>query len=325
MNRWTTLLTLLIPLCLGLATVGVLAQPYPNRPIKLIVGGAPGSVPDTMVRPVAERLSAVLGQSVVVDNRPGAAGIIAMDAMSRSAPDGYTLALATMSQAVFNCYLFSKLPYDPLRDLEPVATLVTGAMALAAHPSFQARSLQEFVALAKAQPGKLFVAMPQAGSPPHVVALLLNRAAGIDVTMVPHKSGTDAITAVLSGEIRLIIDAPTIISSHVQAGKLRALAVTGRQREDALPDVPTARESGFPAVEGEAWIGLVAPTGTPVAVVQRLNREIGTILATSEMQGLMAKFSFRPLTSTPEEFRKLIREDHAKWSTVIRDAGLKLD
>lgn len=325
MNRWTTLLTLLIPLCLGLATVGVLAQPYPNRPIKLIVGGAPGSVPDTMVRPVAERLSAVLGQSVVVDNRPGAAGIIAMDAMSRSAPDGYTLALATMSQAVFNCYLFSKLPYDPLRDLEPVATLVTGAMALAAHPSFQARSLQEFVALAKAQPGKLFVAMPQAGSPPHVVALLLNRAAGIDVTMVPHKSGTDAITAALSGQIPLIIDAPTIISPHVHAGRLRALAVTGRQREDALPDVPTARESGFPAVEGEAWIGLVAPTGTPVAVVQRLNREIGTILATSEMQGLMAKFSFRPLTSTPEEFRKLIREDHAKWSTVIRDAGLKLD
>ncbi len=300
------------------------AQSYPNRPITLLVGGAPGSVPDVMIRPVAERLSAVLGQPVLVDNRPGAAGSLAMSALVRSAPDGHTLALATMSQAVFNAYLFAKLSYDPLRDLEPVAPLVNGAMVLAAYPSFAANTLQEFIALAKAQPAKLFVAIPQSGSPPHIVALLLNRATGIDVTMVPHKSGADAVNAVVSGEIPLLFDAPTIISNQVKAGKLKALTVTGRLREPALPDTPTAGESGF-NVQGEAWIGMVAPRGTPPAIVQRLNRELAGILATGEMNNLMARLGFRTMASTPDAFANLIREEHAKWAAVIRDAGLKVE
>jgi tripartite-type tricarboxylate transporter receptor subunit TctC len=300
------------------------AQTFPARPITLLVGGAPGSVPDLMVRPVAERLSEALGQPVLVDNRPGAAGSVAMLALVRAAPDGHTLALATMSQAVFNAYLFAKLPYDPLRDFEPVAPLVTGAMALAAHPSFPAGTLQEFIALAKAQPGKLFVAMPQLGSPPHIVALLLNRATGIDVTMVPHKSGGDAVRAVMAGEIPLLFDAPTILSTQVQAGKLKALAVTGRQREPVLPDTPTASELGF-NVQGEAWIGLVAPSGTPSAVVNRLNRELAAILATPEVASLMARLSFRAMASTPEAFAGLIRDEHLKWAAVIRDAGLKVE
>lgn len=247
-----------------------------------------------------------------------------MSALLQSAADGHTLALATMSQAVFNAYLFAKLPYDPLRDLEPVAPLVTGAMALAAHPSLPARTLGEFVAQARAQPGKFFIAIPQSGSPPHVVALLLNRAAGIDVTMVPHKSGADAVNAVVSGEIALLFDAPTIISNQVKAGKLKALAVTGRQRDPALPNTPTASEAGFD-VQGEAWIGLVAPRGTPAAVVQRLNREVGAIVSSSEMSAAMARLSFRTLSSTPEAFGSLIRDEHRKWSAVIRDAGLRLE
>lgn len=309
---------------LGFACTGVRAQSYPSRPITLLVGGAPGSVPDTMIRPIAQRMGTALGQAVVVDNRPGAAGSIAMAALLQSAPDGHTLALATMSQAVFNAYLFAKLPHDPLRDLEPVTPLVTGAMALAAHPSFPASSLSEFIALAKAQPGKTFVAMPQSGSPPHIVALLLNRAIGVDVTMVPHKSGSDAVNAVVSGKIPLLFDAPTIISSQVQADRLKALVVTGRQREPVLPNTPTARESGFD-VQGEAWIGQVAPRGTPAAVVQRLNRDIASILAANETQAIMAKLSFRTMSSTPEAFHALIREEHSKWSTVIRDAGLRLE
>lgn len=300
------------------------AQSYPNRPITLLVGGAPGSVPDVMIRPVAERLSAALGQPVLVDNRPGAAGSIAMSALVRSAPDGHTLALATMSQAVFNTYLFAKLPYDPLRDLVPVAPVVTGAMVLAAHPSFAASTLPEFIALAKAQPGKFFVAIPQLGSPPHIVALLVNRATGIEVTMVPHKSGSDAVSAVVSGEIPLLFDAPTIISNQVKAGKLKALTVTGRLREPALPDTPTVSESGF-NVQGEAWIGLVAPRGTPAPIVQRLNRELAAILATAEMGSLMGRLSFRTMASTPDAFGNLIREEHKKWAAVIRDAGLKVE
>jgi tripartite-type tricarboxylate transporter receptor subunit TctC len=309
---------------LSCVCTGVRAQSYPSRPITLLVGGAPGSVPDMMIRPIAERMAASLGQAVVVDNRPGAAGSIAMAALLQSAPDGHTLALATMSQAVFNPYLFAKLPYDALRDLEPITPLVTGAMALAAHPSFPANSLNEFVALAKAQPGKYFVAMPQSGSPPHIVALLFNRATGVDVTMVPHKSGSDAVNAVVSGEIPLLFDAPTIISSQVQAGRLKALVVTGRQRESVLPSTPTARENGFD-VQGEAWIGLVAPRGTPAAVVHRLNRDIASILAASETQATLAKLSFRTMASTSEAFRALIREEHTKWSAVIRDAGLRLE
>lgn len=323
MNR-RDLLNLIASAAMAVVPCVSRAQSYPNRPITLLVGGAPGSVPDVMMRPVAERLSAALGQPVLVDNRPGAAGSVAMAALVRSAPDGHTLALATMSQAVFNAYLFAKLPYDPLRDLEPVAPLVTGAMVLAAHPSFAANSMPEFIAIAKAQPGKIFVAIPQSGSPPHIVALLLNRATGIDVTMVPHKSGNDAVNAVLSGEIPLLFDAPTIISNHVKAGKLKALTVTGRLREPALSDTPTTSESGF-NVQGEAWIGVVAPRGTPAAIVQRLNRELAGILATAEMGSLMSRLSFRTMALTPEAFGSLIREEHAKWAAVIRDAGLKVE
>ena len=300
------------------------AQSYPTKPITLLVGGAPGSVPDLMIRPIAERLSASLGHAVVVDNKPGAAGSIAMAALGRSAPDGHTLGLVTMSQAVFNTYLFAKLPYDALRDLEPVAPLVTGAMVLAAHPTLAARSFPEFISLAKSQPGKLFVAIPQLGSPPHVVGLLLSRAAGIEVKFVPHTSGATAVTAVLAGDIPLLLDAPTIISPHVVAGKLKALAVTGRQREALLPQTPTAIESGIDA-PGEAWLGLVVPAGTPSAVVQRLNREITTLMGEPEISTAMAKLGFRALTSSPDAFRGLIQQEHAKWGGVIRDAGLKLE
>ncbi len=300
------------------------AQAFPSRALTLLVGGAPGSGPDTMVRPLAERLSALLGQPVVVVNKAGAAGSLAISALLQSEPDGHTLALATMSQAVFNTYLFAKLPYDALRDLMPVALLVTGAMVLAAHPSFPARTLPEFVALAKASPGKYFVAIPQAGSPPHILALLLNRAAGIEVTFVPHKSGSDAVRAVIAGDIALLVDGSVAVASQVQAGRLKALAVTGRQRDAVLPQTPTAAESGFDA-PGEAWFGLVAPAGTPAAIVARLNRAVATALATPELQAAMAALGMRTLQGTPEEFGEQIRRDHATWGPLIRAAGLKIE
>jgi tripartite-type tricarboxylate transporter receptor subunit TctC len=301
------------------------AQIYPMSPVRLLVGGAPGSVPDVMIRPIAEQLAVRLGQPVLVDNRPGAAGAIAMANLASSPPDGHTLALATMSQAVFNSYLFHKLPYDPLRDLQPVSPLVTGAMAIAAHPSFPANNLSGLIQAAKASPGKLFMAMPQNGSPPHVVALLLARAAGIDVTLVPHKSGAEALSAVVGNQIPLLIDAPTLFSSQVAEGKLKALVVTGHEREPALPSVPTAMESGFPQVQGEAWIGLVAPAGTPPEVVQRLNRELGEILNSPEIESALRRLSFRKLQGSPKDFAELIRAGHDKWGTIIREAGLRLD
>jgi tripartite-type tricarboxylate transporter receptor subunit TctC len=297
---------------------------FPSRPVSVLVGGAAGSVPDVLARALSDHLSGALGQPVIVDNRPGAAGSIAIAALMRSAPDGHTLAIATMSQAVFNTYLFPKLPYDPLQDLAPVAPLVTGAMVLAGHPAAGVHSLADYVRLANAKHGQLFVAVPQLGSPPHVLGLLLDRAAGISVSMVPHRSGADALNAVVSGSIPLIIEAPTSVAPLVEAGKLRAIAVTGREREALLPQVPTAREGGID-IDGEAWIGMVAPRGTPQEVVQRLNRELNAILQDPDMRAAMQRLGFRTLKATPEVFSKLLRDEHAKWGPTIRDAGLKLE
>jgi tripartite-type tricarboxylate transporter receptor subunit TctC len=266
-----------------------------------------------------------LGQPVVVENKPGAGGIVAMEALTRAAPDGYTLAVATMSQAVFNSSLFSKLPYDPQRDLEPVATLVTGALVLAANPAFPANSLAELAAVASARREKLFVAMPQTGSPPHVLGLLIQRTAGIEFIMVPYKAGTEAVAAAVAGEVPLVIEAPTAIGPQVRAGKLKGLMVTGREREPSLPNTPTAIESGFADAQGEAWIGLVAPAGTAAPKIARLNAALAEVLAMPQMKDRLTSLGFRPLVNSPQDFEKLIAAERIKWSAVIRNASLKLD
>jgi tripartite-type tricarboxylate transporter receptor subunit TctC len=198
-------------------------------------------------------------------------------------------------------------------------------MAIAAHPSFPANGLGDLIQMAKAEPHKLFMAMPQNGSPPHIVALLLMRAAGIDLTLVPHKSGAEALNATVSNQIPLLIDAPTLFSAQVADRKLKALVVTGREREPALPAVPTASEAGLTQVQGEAWIGLVAPAGTPPDIVHRLNREVRAVLQSAEVEAVLRRLSFRKMQATPEEFGDLIRAEHGRWSTIIRDAGLRLD
>jgi tripartite-type tricarboxylate transporter receptor subunit TctC len=317
--------TTLLSAGVGLAGRQAIADYYPTRPIRLLVPGAAGSVPDVIARLVCARLSTALGQPIVVENRPGPGGIVAMQAMVGSSPDGYTIAITTRSQAVFNTYLFSKLPYDPLHDLEPVSTLVTGANALAAHPAFLANTFGEFVSMAKAQPGKIYLGVPANGSPPHMDALLKVRTAGIEVTFVPFRSGPDALTSLLRGDVQVSIDSPLMFTPHVKDRTLKVLAVTGRTREDALPDVPTVAEAGFPGAQGEGWIGIVAPTRTPREIVLRLNHEIATVLAIDELRGRLQTLSFTPMLATPEEFQALIREEHARWGIVIRKAGLRLD
>jgi tripartite-type tricarboxylate transporter receptor subunit TctC len=298
---------------------------YPTKPIRLLVGGAAGSVPDTLARVIADRLSPQFGQPVLVENRPGAGGTLAINGLIGSEPDGHTLALATMSQAVFNRYLYSKLPYDPQRDLQPVAPLASGAMAVAANPNFAATTFSEFVAIAKAQPDKVLVATTQVGSPPYVFSLLLARATGVKVTLVPHKSGVDGITAVMRGDVQIFVDAPTIIAPQVIAGAVRALAVTGRSREAELPGVPTVSEAGYPSAQAEAWIGLVAPAHTPSQIVSRINRALVAILGDVDFRRRLEKLSFAPMIGSPEEFRTLIQEDHARWGSLIRDAGIRVD
>ncbi len=322
-RRQALSMTLALPA--ALLSGRTLAQTFPGRPIRLLVGGAAGSVPDTLARVVADRLSPALGQPVLVDNRPGAGGTLAISSTIASEPDGHHLALATMSQAVFNSYVYSNLPYDPQRDLEPVGTLAVGCMAMAAHPAFAANNFGEFVSLAKAEPGAVLVATTQVGSPPHLFALLLANAAGIKVTIVPHRSGVDGMTAVIRGDVQLFVDAPTIIAPHVKAGSVKVLVVTGKARESELPAVPTVAEAGFPSAQAEAWIGLVAPAKTSAPVVSRINRELEIILRDADFRQRLEKLSFTPLIRSPEEFRALIQQDHSRWGPLIRNTGIKLD
>ena len=298
---------------------------YPTRPIRLLVGYVAGGVPDMVARLIADKLSAALRQTIIVENRPGASGMIAMQSLIGSAPDGYTLALATMSQAVFNSYLFSKLPYNPLIDLEPICPIVTVAMAIGAHPGVPANTLSEFIALAKAEPGKLSIGTAGNGSPPDLVARLLIRAAGIDVVIIPFRTGPEGLTAVMRGDVQLFVDAPATIAPQAKAGTVKVLAVTGRTREPELPDVQTAAEAGFPDIRGEAWIGLIAPRQTPAELVARLNREIAMILATRDVEQRLAVISFKPFVTTADEFRTLISDEHKYWGPLIRETGIKLD
>jgi tripartite-type tricarboxylate transporter receptor subunit TctC len=304
---------------------GAAGEAYPVRSIRLLVGGAAGSAPDTIARLIGERLATALRQPVVVDDRPGASGIIAMQSLISNPPDGYTIALATMSQAVFNTYLFSTLSYDPLRDLEPISPLVAGGMVIVANPRFPANTFGEFIAAAKARPGEVLFGTTQLGSPPDVVVRFLMRAAGVNVTFVPFKSGPEGVNAVLRGDVQMFVDGALIVAAQVKAGGLKALAVTGSAREKELPDVPTVAESGFPAILAEPWIGLVAPARTPPEIVERLNREITGILQDEDLRRRLQALGFVPVTKTPAQFRALIRDDHARWGTVIKEAGLKLD
>jgi tripartite-type tricarboxylate transporter receptor subunit TctC len=301
-------------------------QSYPSKPLRLLLGAGAGSTPDLVARLVGDQLSASLRQPVVVENRPGPGGIGAMQALVGSAPDGYTLALAAMNQAVFNSYLFSKLPYDPLRDLEPISLVASNAFSIAVHKGHSANTFGELIALTKAQPGKITLGTSPAGTPPHVFAQLLTHMTGMAMTtLVPYRSGLEGLTGLMREDVHALIDSPAIMLPQVKAGTIKVLLVTGRAREPELPDVHTAAESGFPTATAEPWLGVVAPARTPAAIVAKLNRELGAITASPEIRQRLAAASFEPRSGSPEEFRKLIREEHERWGPLIRQAGIKLD
>jgi tripartite-type tricarboxylate transporter receptor subunit TctC len=310
----------LIAISAGLAH----AQSYPTRPVKLIVPAAPGSVPDATARPLADKLGSVLGQPVVIENRPGAGGILGMELVAKAAPDGYTLGLANMSQLVFNPYLFSNLPYQPMRDVQPVARLASVAMVLAVHPSVPVASFAEFKTWARAQGGKPQYGVPPMGTPPHVLALMLQRSADIQLEAVPFKGSAEAVAGAVSGEVPIVVEAPPVVAPHVRAGRLKAVVVTGETREQLLPDTPTIAEAGSPSGVADTWLGVVAPAGTPRPIVDRLNAEIARVMADDTVRATYLKFGWKPLASSPEEFAAVIRVDNERWGKVIRDAGLRL-
>ena len=272
---------------------------------------------------MSQKLNEALGQPFVVENKPGAGGIPAMQSLAQSAPDGYTLGLATISQAVFNRYLFSKLPYDPQNDLVPVATLAGSSFVLVAHAAQKAATLGDLIEQARKAPGTLNIGIPGSASPPHIAALLLLRETGLDVQIVPFKTGPDALNAVLRGDVQLFIDGPGPLVPQIATGTLRPLVVTGSQRVGSLKDVPTLAEAGFPGATAESWMGLVAPRGTPEAVIERLNSTARTLLDDPDYAQKFQKMGFFRKSTTSKEFAALIEAEHRRWGPVLQAANLR--
>ena len=303
----------------------VWADNYPSKPIRLIVPSGAGSPPDIRARWLAEKLRLVLGQPIVVDNRPGAAGMIGTDAAARSAPDGYTLVMVHQGTLALNPHLYAHLPYDPVTDLAPVSRLVVSAMMLAVHPSVPANSVADLVRLAKEKPGQLNFGSGGTGSPPHMAGELFRHMANIDVWHIPYKTAPDALTDLIGGRITYTIDGIAIQLPQVRAGRIRALAVTSAHRLPAFPDIPTVAESGLPGYEYWAWMGVCAPAGTPKEIVTRLNAEITKIARTPEARAWFEEQGGEPITETPEQFAAYIRTEIARWGKIIREAGIKAE
>ncbi len=311
---------------LGLAglTAPVLAQDYPSHPVKIIVPFAAGGPADIYARVLGRRLQEGLGQPFVVDDRPGAGSVVGTDAAAKSPADGYTLLLISNAQTVNESLLANK-PYALMRDFVPIAPINYSDLVMVVHPSVHAKTLAEFIALAKAQPGKLNYASSGPGTPYHMAGELFKVMAGVDIVHVPYRGSSGARIDLIGGQVQMMFDAVTTMSDHVKAGQVRALATTGRTRSTVLPDVPTVAEAGVPGYEATIWLGMMAPKGTPPAIVSRLNAEITRIVSGSDMRSEWAAQGATTMTMTPAEFDKYIADDIVKWERVVRIAGVKPD
>jgi tripartite-type tricarboxylate transporter receptor subunit TctC len=307
----------------ALFSVGSLAQ-YPSRPIKLIVPIPPGGAPDISARVVGQRLSELVGQPVVVENRPGSNGNIAMDLLAKSAPDGYTLGLLADSMIAINPHLYKTMQIDPLKDLAPVASVVSNSWVLSVNPSVPAKSFKEFIEHARHANPPLAYASGGNGSIHQMAMEMLKQRAGINLTHVPYKGGAPATTATVAGEVAAMFSG-TSSAPQIKAGRLRALAVTGSQRSALFPDLPTIAEF-YPGYEVTIWLGLFAAAGTPDAVLRRLHADVNKALAESEVKArLNAAGGLEPHITTVAEFAALIRRDYDKYGKLVKDIGVKVD
>ena len=297
---------------------------YPNRPIRIIVPFPPGGATDIMGRTLGQKLTQRWGQQVIIDNRPGAGGNIAADLAARAAPDGHTLFFAASAQLAVNPNLYTKLPYDPIRDFAPVVLVASGANILVANPSLQARSLKELIALAKSKPGALQYASPGSGSTAHLSAELLKIEAGIDIVHVPYKGAAPGVVDVLGGHVPLMFVSMPSVIGHVKAGKLVAIGVTSARRSDAAPDVPTFAET-IPNFESSSWYGIVAPARTPREIITRLNTEILTSLKAADVREIFAAQGTDIIGSSPEDFARYIKAELGKWAVVVKKSGARVD
>jgi tripartite-type tricarboxylate transporter receptor subunit TctC len=318
-----TLANLLAIACAALAMPAA-AQDYPTRPVKIIVPFATGGPADVYARYIGARLQETMGQPFVIENRPGAGAVTGTDAAAKSAPDGYTLLLMSNAHTV-NETLIPNKPYALLRDFVPVAPINYSDLLLVVNPAVKAATLGEFIALAKSQPGKLNYASSGPGTPYHMAGELFKAMAGLDIVHVPYKESSGARTGVLGGQVEMMFDAVTTMSEQAKAGKVRALASSGRTRSSVTPDLPTVAEAGVPGYEAVIWLGVLAPKGTPPAVVARLNAEITKVVSRPEVRADWAKQGAVGMTMPADEFARYVADDIVKWEKVVKVSGAKVD
>jgi tripartite-type tricarboxylate transporter receptor subunit TctC len=305
--------------CCGAA----LAQDYPNHPVRIIVPFAAGGPADVYARFLGQRLQEALGQPFVVDDRPGGGSVVGTDAAAKSAPDGYTLLLMSNTHTV-NESLMPNKPFALTRDFVPVAPINYSDLVMVVHPSVAAKSVAEFIALAKTQPGKLNYASSGPGTPYHMAGELFKAMAGVDIVHVPYRGSSGARTDTIGGQVQMMFDAVTTMSEHVKAGQVRALGTSGKTRSTVLPDVPTVAET-VPGYEATIWLGIVAPKGTPPAIVTRLNAEITKIVSRPDVRRDWEAQGAVAMTMTPDEFGKYISDDIVKWGRIVKISGAKPD
>ena len=308
----------------GLPAEGM-AQAYPVKPVRWIIPMPPGGGTDSISRPIAQKLSEMWGMQVIPDNRPGSGGTIGMAAAVKSPADGYTIVLGQASNVAVAPALYSRLPYDPVKDLQPVTNAVAAAQVIVSHPSFPAKSVRELVVLARAKPDAITYASSGNGTIGHLALEMLKSMAGVKMLHIPYNGGARATTAVLSGEVVVFCSSTPIAVPLIGAGKLKALGATGSKRFDNLPNVPTVAESGVAGYEAINWYGVFVPAGVPKDLVARLHGDIVRVLRMPEVQGRFAGEGGSVVANTPEEFGAFIRKEIPKWTKVVKDAGVKVD
>jgi tripartite-type tricarboxylate transporter receptor subunit TctC len=318
--------TFLAGAALGISgTTSAANDPYPTKPIKVIVPFSPGGPADVMARVTGQRMSAILGQNLFVENRGGAGGTLGARAAAQAEPDGYTLMLANTSTLVIGPAVYRDVGYDPLRSFALIAGFGTTSSILVVNPDLPARTVQELVALAKAQPGKFSYSSPGIGTPPHLIAELLKLKTGIDVVHVPYKGGGQSISAAVSGEVQMVFENPSITLPLVRAGKLRALASTGATRSAETADIPTMSEAGIPDFVSVSFTGLVAPAGTPADIVARLNAAANESLNAPDVHAVLTRLAVEPRPGTPADFAAFVARETEKWRAVVQTAKIRIE
>jgi tripartite-type tricarboxylate transporter receptor subunit TctC len=321
MNRAARVAILLLSLFTACAA---LAQSYPAKPVRIIVPYGAGGPADIYARFLAQRLQEPMGQPFVVEDRPGGGSILGTDAVAKSAPDGYTLLMMSNTHTV-NETLIPKKPFQLMRDLAPITGVNYSDLLMVIHPSVPAASLKEFIALAKAKPGSLNYASSGPGTPYHMAGELFKALAGVDIVHVPHKGSDGARASILGGQVQMMFDAVPTMAANARAGKVKAIATTGKARSTVTPDVPTVAEAGVPGYESGIWLGLMAPAGTPRPVLERLNAEVNRILGAPEVKEAWARQGAFPMGMSIDQFDRFLRAEIVKWAEVVKVSGAKVD